>query len=46
MLKEVVVKVYPLITKVRVLYIDKGGTRGVLPLKFIKRIKDYIRLLI
>jgi len=44
MLKEIVVKVYLLTIKVKVLCVDKGGTRGVLPLKFIKRIKDYIRL--
>jgi hypothetical protein len=29
---------------VRVLYINKGKARGVLPLKVIKRIKDHIRL--
>jgi hypothetical protein len=46
MLKEVVIKVYPPIIRVRVLYINREETRGVLPLKFIKRIEDYIRLLI
>jgi hypothetical protein len=45
MLKEIVIKIYPLTTRVGgVLYIDRGGTRGVLPLKYIKRIKDYIKL--
>jgi hypothetical protein len=45
MLKEVVVKIYPSTTGVKgVLYIDKGETRGVLPLKYIKRIKDRIKL--
>jgi len=43
--KKVVVKIYPPTTGVGgVLYIDKGGTRGVLPLKYIKRIEDCIRL--
>jgi hypothetical protein len=47
MLKEVVIIVYPLIAGVRgVLYIDKGGTRGVLLLKKFKEVKDYIKLLI
>jgi hypothetical protein len=44
--KEVVVKVHPPTAGVGVLCIDRGGTRGVLPLKFIKRIEDRIRLLI
>jgi hypothetical protein len=39
------VKIYLPTARVKgVLYIDKGGTRGVLPLKYIKRIEDYIRL--
>ena len=43
--KEVIVKIYPLTTRVKgVLYINRGGTRGVLPLKYIKRIEDRIRL--
>jgi hypothetical protein len=43
--KEVVVKIYPPTAGVGgVLYIDRGGTRGVLPLKYIKRIEDRIRL--
>jgi hypothetical protein len=47
MRKEVVVIVYPFIIRLKgVLYINKGGTRGMLPLKDIKRIEDYIRLLI
>jgi len=45
MLKEVIVKIYPLIARVRgVLCINGGGTQGVLLLKYIKRIKDYIKL--
>jgi hypothetical protein len=45
MLKEIVVKIYPFTTRVGgVLCIDRGGTRGVLPLKYIKRIEDYIKL--
>jgi hypothetical protein len=44
MSKEILIEVYPLIIKVDILYINKGGTRGMLPLKFIKRIKDYIKL--
>jgi hypothetical protein len=44
MFKEIIIKVYPLTIKVKVLCINKSGTRGVLPLKYIKRIKDYIRL--
>jgi patatin-like phospholipase/acyl hydrolase len=45
MLKEVVVKIHPPTTRVRgVLCIDGGGTRGVLPLKYMKRIEDRIGL--
>ena len=44
MSEEIVVKVYLLTTGVGVLYVDRGGTRGVLPLKFIKRIEDRIGL--
>jgi hypothetical protein len=44
--KEIVIKVYPLIIKIRVLYINKREARGVILLKNIKRIQDYIRLLI
>ncbi|KAL5324766.1 hypothetical protein ACEPPN_005883 [Leptodophora sp. 'Broadleaf-Isolate-01'] len=44
--EEVVVKVHPPTAGVGVLCIDGGGTRGVLPLKFIKRIKDRIGLII
>ncbi|PVH69548.1 hypothetical protein DL98DRAFT_624539 [Cadophora sp. DSE1049] len=40
--EEVVIRVYPLTTGVGVLCIDRGGTRGVLPLKFMKRIEDRI----
>jgi hypothetical protein len=47
MRKEVVIIVYPLIIKLKgVLCINKGRTRGMLPLRDIKRIKDYIKLLI
>ena len=45
MLKEVVIKVYPLIARARVLCINKRGTQGVLPLKSLKKIEDHIRLL-
>jgi hypothetical protein len=38
------VKIYPLTTKVPVLCINSRGARGVEPLKYIKRIQDYIRL--
>jgi hypothetical protein len=39
------VKIYPPTAGVGgILYIDRGGTRGVLPLKYIKRIEDRIRL--
>ncbi|KAH8653952.1 acyl transferase/acyl hydrolase/lysophospholipase [Tricladium varicosporioides] len=41
---EVVVKVHPPTAGVGVLCIDGGGTRGVLPLKFMKRIEDRIGL--
>jgi hypothetical protein len=44
MTKEVVVRVYPPTAGVGVLYINGGGARGVIPLKFIQRIQDYIRL--
>jgi hypothetical protein len=45
MRKEVVIIVYPLTTRLKgVLYINKGGTRGMLPLRDIKRIKDHIKL--
>jgi hypothetical protein len=45
MLKEIIIKIYPPITRVGgVLYINRGKTQGVLPLKYIKRIKDYIKL--
>lgn len=44
MLEEIVVKVHPLTAGVGVLYVDRGGTRGVLPLKFIKRIEERIGL--
>jgi hypothetical protein len=47
MLKEIVVKVYPLIAKVGgVLCVDGGGTREVIPLRSIKRIEDRIKELI
>jgi patatin-like phospholipase/acyl hydrolase len=42
--EEVVVKVHPPTAGVGVLCIDGGGTRGVLPLKFMKRIEDRIGL--
>jgi hypothetical protein len=44
MSKEILVKVHPLTAGVGVLCIDRGETRGVLPLKFIKRIEDCIGL--
>jgi hypothetical protein len=47
MLEEIVVKVYPLTAGVRgVLYVDRGGTRGVIPLRSMKRIEDRIEELI
>ena len=42
--EEVVVKVHPPTAGVGVLCIDGGGTRGVLPLKFMKRMQDRIGL--
>jgi hypothetical protein len=42
--KEVVVKIHPPTAGVAVLCIDGGGTRGVLPLKFMQRIQDRIGL--
>ncbi|KAH9204856.1 patatin-like phospholipase-like protein [Leptodontidium sp. 2 PMI_412] len=44
MSEEVVVKVHPPTAGVGVLCVDGGGTRGVLPLKFMKRIEDRIGL--
>jgi hypothetical protein len=44
MTKEVVVRVYPPTAGVGVLYIDGGGARGVIPLKFMQRIQDCIGL--
>ena len=44
MTEELIVKVHPPIAGVGVLYIDSGGTRGVVPLTFIKRIQDRIGL--
>jgi hypothetical protein len=47
MLKDIVVNVHPPTARVGgVLCIDGRGTRGVLPLKNIKKIEDRIRLLI
>ena len=47
MLEEIVVKVYPLTAGVRgVLYVDRGGIRGVIPLRSMKRIEDRIEELI
>jgi hypothetical protein len=42
--EELVVKVHPPTAGVGVLCIDGGGTRGVLPLEFMKRIQDRIGL--
>jgi hypothetical protein len=42
--KEVVVKIHPPTAGVGVLCIDGGGTRGVFPLKYMKRIEDRIGL--
>jgi len=44
MSEQVVVKVHPPTAGVGVLCVDGGGTRGVLPLKFMKRIEDRIGL--
>jgi hypothetical protein len=38
--KEVIVEVYPLTAGVGVLSIDRGGIRGIVPLKLIKLIED------
>ena len=42
--EEVVIKIHPPTAGVGVLCIDGGGTRGVLPLKFLQRIQDRIGL--
>jgi hypothetical protein len=42
--EEVIVKVHPPTAGVGVLCIDGGGTRGVVPLKLMKRIQDRIGL--
>jgi hypothetical protein len=42
--EEVVVKVHPPTTGAGVLCIDGGGVRGVVPLEFMRRIKDRIGL--
>ena len=44
MSEEIVVKVHPPTAGVGVLCVDGGGTRGVLPLKFMKRIEERIGL--
>lgn len=44
MFKEVVVRVHPPTTGTGVLYIDGKGTRGVEPLKQLKKIEDCIGL--
>jgi hypothetical protein len=44
MILEIIIKIYLPIIGVRVLCIDRRRARGVLPLKFMKRIKDRIRL--
>jgi hypothetical protein len=41
--EEVVAKVHPPTAGVGALCIDGGGTRSVLPLKFMKRTEDRIR---
>jgi hypothetical protein len=47
MRKKVIIIVYPFTTRLKgVLYINKGRTQGMLLLRDIKRIKDYIKLLI
>jgi patatin-like phospholipase/acyl hydrolase len=42
--EEITVKIHPPTAGVGVLCIDGGGARGVLPLKFMKRIEDRIGL--
>jgi hypothetical protein len=42
--KEIVVTIYPPTAGVGVLCIDREGTQGALPLKYIKRIEDRIKL--
>jgi hypothetical protein len=46
MSEEVVIKVYSPTTDAEVLYINREGVRGIVLLEFIRRIKDYISLLI
>jgi hypothetical protein len=42
--KKIVVKIYSLTSEAGVLYINKEGIRGILPLGLIKRIRDRISL--
>jgi hypothetical protein len=42
--KEVIMKIYFLISEAEVLCIDERGVRNILLLKFIKRIQDRINL--
>jgi hypothetical protein len=46
MSEEVVIKIHPLTTNAEVLYINREGIRSIMLLEFIRRIKDYISLLI
>jgi len=43
---DITIKVHPLTTGVGILYIDGGGTRGIIPLMLIKIIQDCINVLI
>lgn len=45
MQQEVIVKVQPPTAGVGILSIDGGGTRGVVPLKLMKRIQDRVQAL-
>jgi len=42
MSEEVIIEVHPLTTSIGVLSINRGGIRGIIPLKLIKLIEDQI----
>ena len=44
--EKIIIKVYSLTINIGVLYINRGGIRSIMLLEFIRRIKDYINLLI